>query len=145
MGQLDEDVLERSAVLSEFAHVCTRFDSQREFLPIVLTVSDHVSNARNPFQLLLAVVVSNLRFKLYAAGLSDFPQQVLRRIARFDSPFVNNDYAAACHFHLGQDMGGKQNRVLPAEILNQLPYLPDLIWVETNRGLIENEKVGFRY
>ena len=100
MGQLDENVLERSAALSEFtncpvafngetenlfAHVRTRFDSQREFLPIVLTVRDHVSNARNLLQLLLAVVVSDLRLKLYAAGLSDFPQQVLRRIARFDS------------------------------------------------------------
>ena len=88
MGQLDEHVLKRPAVLSEFAHrpltfhgetenlfahVCTRLDSQREFLPIVLTVRDHVSNARNVLQLLLAVVVSNLRFKLYAAGLSDFP------------------------------------------------------------------------
>src|SRR6476619_5840813 len=133
MGQLDEHILQRSAALSEFAHVRPRFDSQREFLPIILAVRDHVSNARNLLQLLLAVVVSNLRFKLYAAGLSDFPQQVLRRIARFDSPLVNNDYAAACHFHLWQNMGGKQNRVLPAEILNQLPYLPDLIWVETNR------------
>src|SRR6476619_5443739 len=126
MGQLDENVLESSPALSEFAHgpptfnsepenlfahVRARFDSQREFLPIVLTVRDHVSNARNLLQLLLAVVVSNLRFKLYTAGLSDFPQQVLRRIARFDSPFVNNDYATACHFHLWQNMGGKQNRV----------------------------------
>src|SRR6476646_9014633 len=129
MGQLDDNVLERSAALSEFAHgpltfnsesenlfahVRTRFDSQREFLPIVLTVRDHVSNGRNLLQLLLAVVVSDLCLKLYTAGLSDFPQQVLRRIARFDSPFVNNDYPAACHLHLGQDMGGKQNRVLPA-------------------------------
>src|SRR6266511_5384755 len=110
MGQFDENVLERSAALGEFAHrpvtfngetenlfadVRTRFDSQREFLPIVLTDGDHVSNARNLLQLLLAVVVSDLRFQLYAAGLSDFPQQVFRRIARFDSSFVNNDYAAA--------------------------------------------------
>ena len=88
MGQLDENVLERSAALSEFtncpvafngetenlfAHVRTRFDSQREFLPIVLTVRDHVSNARNLLQLLLAIVVSDLRLKLYAAGLSDCP------------------------------------------------------------------------
>jgi hypothetical protein len=89
MGQLDENVLERSATLSElahgpltfngetenlFAHVRTRFDSQREFLPIVLTVRDHVSNARNLLQLLLTVVVSDLRFQLYAAGLSDLSQ-----------------------------------------------------------------------
>jgi hypothetical protein len=77
--------------------------------------------------------------------LSDFPEQILRCIARFDSPFVNDDYPAARHLHLGQDMGGKQNSVLSAQILNQLPHQPDLIWVETNRGLVENEKVGFRY
>src|SRR4030095_16416972 len=103
MGQLDEDVLERSTALSEFAHrpvafngesenlfayVRTRFDSQREFLPIVLAVCDHVSNARNLLQLLLAVVVSDLRLKFYSTGLPDFPQQVLRRGARFDSSFV---------------------------------------------------------
>src|SRR6266403_1063115 len=108
MGQLDENVLECSPTLGEFSHapmafngepenlfayVRTRFDSQREFLPIVLTVRDHVSNARNLLQVLLAVVVSDLRFKLYAAGLSDFPQQVFRCIACFDSPFVNDDYA----------------------------------------------------
>src|SRR5262249_53942107 len=159
MGQLDEYVFERSTALFEFAHgpvafdgepenlfthVRTRFDSQREFLPIILTVGDHVSDARNLLQMLLAVVVSDLCLKLYAAGLSNFSQQIFRRIACFDSPFVNDDYAAACHLHLRQDMGGKQNRVLPAQILNQLPHLSDLIWIETKRGLVENEKVGFR-
>src|SRR5262245_60077404 len=107
MGQLDEDVFEGSAALSEFAHrpmafnskpenlfahVCTGFDSQREFLPIVLAVCDHVSNSRNLLQLLLSVVVSNLRFKFYATSLPDFPQQVLRRITCFDSPFVHDNH-----------------------------------------------------
>ena len=35
--------------------------------------------------------------------------------------------------------------MLPPKILNQLPHLPDLIWVETNRGFVKNEKVRFRY
>ena len=60
MGQLDENVFERSAALSElahgpapfngkpehlFAHISAGFDSQRESLPIVSTVGDHVTNA----------------------------------------------------------------------------------------------------
>jgi hypothetical protein len=159
MGQLDENVLERSPSLSEFAHgpapfngkaenlfahIRTVFDSQRESLPIVLNVCDYVSNARDLFQFFLAVVISDLCLKLYATGLSDFPEQIVRCIARFDSPFVNDDYPAACHLHFGQDVSGKQNGVLPAQILNQLPHLPDLIRVEANGGLVENEKVGFR-
>jgi hypothetical protein len=62
MGQLDENVLESSPALRElaygpvafnreaenlFAHIRARFDSQRESLPIVFTVCDHVSNARD--------------------------------------------------------------------------------------------------
>jgi hypothetical protein len=89
MSQFDKHVLERSAALSEFAHrpmtfdgetenlfanVSTRFDPQGEFLPIVLTISDYVSNARNFPQLLLAIVVANLRFKFYSTGLPDFSQ-----------------------------------------------------------------------
>ena len=159
MGQLDENVFERSAAMGElahgpapfngkpenlFAHISAGFDSQGESLPIVRTVGDHVTNPGNLLQFFLAVVISDLRLKLYATGLSDFPQQIIRRIARFDSPFVNDDYPAACHLDFGQDVSGKQNGVLPAQILNQLAHLPDLIGVETNGGLVENEKVGFR-
>src|SRR5262249_17741687 len=86
MRQLDENILERSAALGDFAyrpmtfdreaenlfaHVRTGFDSQREFFPIVLSVRDHVSNARNLLQLLLAVVVSDLRFNFYSTSLPD--------------------------------------------------------------------------
>src|SRR4029077_11392863 len=91
-----------------------------------------------------AVIISDLRFKLYATGFSDFPKQIIRCIARFDSAFVNDDYPSACHLDFGQDVSGKQNGVLPAKILNQLAHLPDLIRVETNGGLVENEKVRFR-
>ena len=64
MGQLDENILERSPSLSQFAHgptplngeaenffahIRTGFDSQRKSLPIGSTVCDHVSNARNLF------------------------------------------------------------------------------------------------
>src|SRR4051812_18863052 len=86
VGQFDEHILERSPPLSEFAHaplalngepenlfahVCARFDSQREFLPFVLTIRDYVSNPRDLLQLLLTVIGSDLCFKLYAPGLSD--------------------------------------------------------------------------
>ena len=60
MRQLDENVFERSAALSElahgpapfngksenlFAHISAGFDSQRESLPIVSAIGDYITNA----------------------------------------------------------------------------------------------------
>ena len=64
MSQLNKHVFERSAALCEFAHrpmafngepedlfahIRTRFDSQRESLPLLLTVGDDVPDAGNFF------------------------------------------------------------------------------------------------
>src|SRR5438105_15156603 len=35
--------------------------------------------------------------------------------------------------------------MLPAEILNQLAYLPDLVWIKANGRLVENKELGLIY
>ena len=56
---------------------------------------------------------------------------------------MNDDDAAAGHLHLRQNVRGKQDRVLFAQIFDQFAHLPDLIWIETDRRLVENEKIRF--
>src|SRR5207249_9603226 len=72
-----------------------------------------------------------------------FPEQILRRIASLNAPFMNDNDPAARHLDFGQNVRRKQNRVLFAQILDYLAHLTDLIWIETDSRLIENEKIGF--
>ena len=55
---------------------------------------------------------------------------------------MNDNDSAACHFDLGQNVRGKQDRVLFAEIFDELANLPNLIWIETDCWLVEDEKIG---
>ena len=95
------------------------------------------------FNFFHAVIVADFRFQENAAGGADLAEQVLRRIARFDPAFVDDDDAAAGHLHFGQNVGGKQNGVLFAEILDQVAHLPDLVRIEAAGRLIENQKIRF--
>ena len=90
-----------------------------------------------------AVIRADLRFQHHSAGRPNATEQIFRRIARFDPPFVDDDHARASHLDLGQNVGRKQNRVLFAQILDQLPHLADLIRIEADRRFIQNQQIRF--
>ena len=69
-------------------------------------------------------------------------EQIFRRVAGLDAAFVDDDDATTGHLDFGQDVRRKQNRVLLAEILDQLAHLSDLVGIETDRRLVENEQIG---
>src|SRR3990172_7251866 len=48
----------------------------------------------------------------------------------------------ADHADLGKDMGRKDDRALAGELLDELADLDDLLWVESDRRLIQDEYFG---
>ena len=70
-------------------------------------------------------------------------EEIFRRVARLDPAFVDDDHPAARHLDFRQNVGRKQDRVLFAEILDQVAHLTNLIWIEPARWLVENEQIGF--
>ena len=88
------------------------FDPQRKNLPVVIVRLAHIAHARDFLQFFHAVIRSDFRFQHHAAGRPNLAEQIFRRVARFDPPFVDNDHAAAGHLDFGQNVGRKQDRVL---------------------------------
>ena len=56
---------------------------------------------------------------------------------------VNDDDAVASHLHLGQDVRGKQDGMLLAQLADEFARLPDLGRVQADRRLIQNEHGRF--
>ena len=88
-----------------------------------------------------AVVVAGVGFQADVADAAKLAEQVGRRVAGLDLALVQDDDARTGHFHLGQDVGGKQDRVLLAEVLDEVAHLPDLVRVEADGRLVEDEQV----
>src|SRR4029079_2504924 len=66
-----------------------------------------------------------------------------RSIACLDSSFMDDDHPAASHLHLRQNVRRKQNCMLVTQVLDQLPHLSDLVWIEADCRLIQNQQVRF--
>ena len=60
------------------------------------------------------------------------------RIGGLDFAAVDDKHAIAGQFDLGKNVGGKQDGVVAAQILNQVAYGADLVGVETDGRLIED-------
>src|SRR5207237_10189677 len=103
----------------------------------------HIELGGNFLWFLGAVVISNFCLEDDATGPANLAEQVFRRVARFDSPLVNDDHATARHLDLREYVGRKQNSMLFTEVFDQLADLSDLIWIETDCVVVENVKLVF--
>src|SRR5262249_38342982 len=56
-----------------------------------------------------------------------------------DAAKVDNDHSTANGFHLGENVRGKQDRVLIAQLLDEREGLADLQGVQASGGLIKNQ------
>ena len=75
--------------------------------------------------------------------LTETCAKILRRIERFDPSLVDNDHSRAKHLHFGKNMRRDENGVVAAKVADQVPHKADLIWVEADRGLVEDKEIRF--
>ena len=95
-------------------------------------------------QLLEPVVVAGVGFEADVAHAAELAKQVGRRVAGLDAALVqDDDHARAGHFDLGEDVRGKQDRVLLAQVLDEVAHLADLVRIEADGRLVEDQQVGF--
>src|ERR1043166_6344387 len=123
------------------AHIEAGFDAKRKNIPVILALHTDLAHARNFLELLDPVISSRFCFDNYAAGLANLAEKIFGRVACLDLPLVNDNHSAAGHFNLGQNVRREQNRMLSAEISDQLAHLSDLIWIESDCRLVEDQQV----
>ena len=80
-------------------------------------------------------------FRADPAGRAHAGGQSLRRVGGRDASLVDDEDAAAGHFHLGENVGGKQDGVPLAQVFDQLPHLADLVRIEADGRLVEDEQI----
>src|SRR5262249_45378590 len=66
-------------------------------------------------------------------------RQVVGRIDRHHLAVIDNDHPVTRHAHFGEDMGAEDDRMVVPKVFNGLADVNDLPWIESYRGLIENE------
>ena len=67
--------------------------------------------------------------------------QVLRRVARFELAVADDDDAVRDALHFRQDVRAQDDRVLAAELLDQLAHFRDLLRVQASRRLVEDQHI----
>ena len=65
--------------------------------------------------------------------------QSLRRSLGHDVAAVDDHHPIAQQLHLGQDVGGDQQRALPTQLADQLADGDDLLGVQTHRRLVQHQ------
>ena len=77
------------------------------------------------------------------SGLAEAGAEILRSIHRLDPAFVDDDHPRAKHLHLGENMGGEQDRVVAAEVADEVADEADLVRIKSDGGFIKDEEVRF--
>src|SRR5690606_8048795 len=67
------------------------------------------------------------------------PGQLFRRATGHDPSGVDDQDAAAGRLHLRQDVGGEDDRLLTADLADQLADLDDLVGIEPRGRFVEDE------
>src|SRR5262245_24145923 len=79
-------------------------------------------------------------------GLEDALYPSIERVGAVlgdDLAAMDDDHPIADHTHLVEDVGGEQDRALPAQLSDEIANLDHLIRVQTDGWFVENQQRGF--
>ena len=69
-------------------------------------------------------------------------RQTIRRVLRDDATAVDDHHPIADLLSFREDVSREDDRVVASELRDHLPDLTDLAWIETDRGLVQDDHVG---
>ena len=72
-------------------------------------------------------------------------RQVLRRVHGDDFALIDDHNAIARHADFGQNVRGKNDRVIARKTFDQMADFDDLFRIEADGGLVENNHIGIVY
>lgn len=84
-----------------------------------------------------------LKFDGDPTGPAHGVNEVLRGVGGLDAASIDDDDLVASHLHFAENVGGEEDGMLFAEVLDEAANRANLVGVQSVRGLVKNQEVGF--
>ena len=125
-----------------FASIGSRIHPYGESCPAIIeSFSGYFLHMLKPVDRGRGNVRCSMNFHFDATGRAHLASEIRGCITGLDGAIVDDDNAAAGHFHLVKDGGGYEHRVGLSKLANQLANLANLVGVETVCGFVENQQL----